>query len=48
MHEPLFVSMCILNIILFIYFIDLSQTSLHSSNTFQIDASKNITLYVKG
>ena len=30
------------------YFIDLSQTSLHSNYTFQIDASKNITLYVKG
>ena len=32
---------------LFIYFIDLSQKSLHNY-TFQMDASKNITLYVKG
>ena len=32
--------------ILFIHFIDLSQKSLHNY-TFQIDASKNITLYVK-
>ena len=30
------------------YFNDLSQTSLHSNYTFHIDASKNITLYVKG
>ena len=35
---------CVSSHNLFIYFIDLSQTSLHSNYTFQIDASKNITI----
>ena len=40
-------NLCWKHTYLFIYFIDLSQKSLHNY-TFQIDASKNITLYVKG